>query len=99
MQHICRNWIENGRCVKCERPEWSLGKQSPFKIGDKVRPRRGFTFHKVKFRIGFETIDGNYILERLYGKEKGSTIEAYAWWELEPIPPAAKAAGILGVIL
>ena len=37
MRHLCRNFIENGKCIKCNKPEWVIYfPEFKHKIGSKI---------------------------------------------------------------
>jgi hypothetical protein len=77
------NWMEQNCCSKCGKPFWAMNDKDPFKIGDMVTPRWRYGYHGRLFKIVFQFKNGDYKLLFLYGKEKGTSLERYAWWELE----------------
>jgi hypothetical protein len=76
--------MEQNSCSKCGKPFWAINDKDPFKIGDRVTPRwNASRYHRRPFEIVFRFKNGDYRLLFLYDKEKGTTLERFAWWELE----------------
>lgn len=73
----------NKRCSKCRRPQWSLGKKNPYKVGDIVTLPRNFTFGRRIFKIFYKLEDDSFGLMFVGGKERGEQIERYDWWDLK----------------
>jgi len=81
MKHKCDNWLDNrGFCEKCGKPEWANYFKNPFKIGDKVRIPKHYTFGGQILKIAKQLKDGRYQLK----ESDGNVIESYEWWELRP---------------
>ena len=85
MKHNCENWIESGVCVKCRRPEETLGKPNPFKVGDvvKIWGQPDFTYRGKKVKIVRQFADGSFKVEFMTGPDRTMQIERYDWWELK----------------
>lgn len=84
-KHKCKNHIINRKCLKCGRPEWSLDKENPLKIGDVVRLPRYYTYGYRIFKIHKFDKKGVITLEFVGGKEKGTLLAWFDWWELKHI--------------
>jgi len=79
-KHLCKNWLENERCTKCRRPEWSLYLKINHKVGDKVAVPHYYHDKNKVFVITKKNKDG-YTL----GEKGLFDICCYEWWELYPL--------------
>jgi len=80
MKHLCKNFIENGKCVKCGTPEWAVYfPEFIHVIGSKVIVPKDYYKLDGVFIVLKKSKHGYTI-----GKDKNSPTEFFNWWELYP---------------
>jgi hypothetical protein len=83
MRHLCKNFIYDGFCSKCRRPEWSL--YFPVfnhQIGDEVKIPDEYRWRGGEKAIITGKTKQGFIIQF---KEDETTTEWYEWWELLPL--------------
>lgn len=73
-----------------QQPFWTIGLKNPFRVGDIVTPKEGYTYHDRLFKITKQIPcdecggpHGAFEFKFLNKREKGETIRFYRWWELK----------------
>jgi hypothetical protein len=84
MRHLCKNFIEDGRCTNCRKPEWAIYfPEFKHKIGSRVKLPLNYTCGGKEFIVLRKERYG-YVI----GKTKNLPMKWFDWWEMFPLIPA-----------